>query len=52
MTPAEGLRERIKAQAKARGLQDGQMVEELLWLALSIVEGNSDGPDEVSRVRA
>jgi antitoxin (DNA-binding transcriptional repressor) of toxin-antitoxin stability system len=42
---SEGLRERIKAQAKARGLQDSQMVEDLLWLALSIVEGNADGPD-------
>jgi hypothetical protein len=35
---SEGLRERIKARAKARGLQDSQMVEELLWLALSLVE--------------
>jgi hypothetical protein len=42
MTPAEA----------ARGLQDSQMVEELLWLALSIVEGNTHGPNEVSRVRA
>jgi predicted DNA binding CopG/RHH family protein len=30
------LRERIKAMAAARGLQDSQLVEELLWLALSI----------------
>jgi hypothetical protein len=37
---SEGLRARIKAQAKARGLQDSQMVEELLWLALSVVEGS------------
>lgn len=29
---------RIKAHAKARGLQDSQMVEGLLWLALSLVE--------------
>jgi len=35
---SEGLRERIKARAKARGLQDSQMVEELLWLALAAVE--------------
>jgi DNA-binding CsgD family transcriptional regulator len=35
---SEGLRERIKVQAKARGLQDSQMVEELLWLALAVVE--------------
>jgi DNA-binding Lrp family transcriptional regulator len=35
---SEGLRERIKALAAARGLQDSQMVEELLWLALSVVE--------------
>jgi hypothetical protein len=34
---SEGLRERIKALASARGLQDSQMVEELLWLALSLV---------------
>jgi hypothetical protein len=33
---SEGLRERIKAMATARGLQDSQMVEELLWLALSM----------------
>jgi hypothetical protein len=32
------LRERIKAMAVARGLQDRQMVEELLWLALAMVE--------------
>ena len=32
------LRERIKAIAAARGLQDSQMVEELLWIALSVVE--------------
>jgi hypothetical protein len=38
---SEGLRERIKANAKARGLQDSQMVEELLWLALSLVEETS-----------
>ncbi len=35
---SERLRERIKAQAAARGLQDSQLVEELLWLALSMVE--------------
>jgi hypothetical protein len=35
---SEGLRERIKAMASARGLQDSQMVEELLWLALSHME--------------
>ena len=33
-----GLRTRIKALAASRGLQDSQMVEELLWLALSVVE--------------
>jgi len=33
---SEGLRERIKALAKARGLQDSQMVEELLWVALTL----------------
>jgi hypothetical protein len=32
------LRERIKALAATRGLQDSQMVEELLWLALTVVE--------------
>jgi hypothetical protein len=32
------LRERIKAMAAVRGLQDSQMVEELLWLALSVAE--------------
>jgi hypothetical protein len=32
----EGLRKRIKAMATARGLQDSQMVEELLWLALAM----------------
>jgi hypothetical protein len=32
------VRERIKAMATARGLQDSQMVEELLWLALSMVQ--------------
>jgi hypothetical protein len=35
---SEGVRERIKAMATARGLQDSQLVEELLWLGLSIVE--------------
>ena len=35
---SEGVRERIKAMATARGLQDSQMVEELLWLALSMVQ--------------
>jgi hypothetical protein len=38
---SEGLPERIKANTKARGLLDSQMVEELLWLALSMVEGES-----------
>jgi hypothetical protein len=32
---SERLRERIKAMAAARGLQDSQMVEELLWKALN-----------------
>ena len=36
----ERLRDRIKAIAAERGLQDSQMVEELLWLALSLVEEN------------
>jgi hypothetical protein len=35
------LRTGIKARAKARGLQDSQMVEELLWLALSVLEETS-----------
>jgi hypothetical protein len=35
---SEGLRDRIKARAKGRGLQDSQMVEELCWLALSMME--------------
>jgi predicted DNA binding CopG/RHH family protein len=40
---SEALRERIKAMAASRGLQDSQMVEELLWLALSMVkEGTHD----------
>jgi hypothetical protein len=37
------LRERIKAMAAARGRQDSQIVEELLWLALSMVEEDSGG---------
>jgi hypothetical protein len=40
------LRERIKALAAARGLQDSQMVEELLWLALAIMEESTDEPTE------
>jgi hypothetical protein len=35
---SERLRDQIKVMAAMRGLQDSQMVEELLWLALSIVE--------------
>jgi hypothetical protein len=35
---SERLRMCIKAKAEARGLQDGQMVEELLWLVLAVVE--------------
>jgi len=35
---SEGLRARIKAMAGSRGLQDSQMVEELLWLALAVIE--------------
>jgi hypothetical protein len=35
---SERLREQVKALAAARGLQDSQMVEELLWLALAMVE--------------
>jgi predicted DNA binding CopG/RHH family protein len=35
---SEGLRERIKAIASARGLQDSRMVEELLRLPLAMVE--------------
>jgi hypothetical protein len=35
---SEQLRTCIKAQAEARGLQDSQMVEELLWLALEALE--------------
>jgi hypothetical protein len=37
------LRERIKALAAMRGLQDSQMVEELLWRALAVV-GSPDEP--------
>jgi hypothetical protein len=37
------LRERIKAMAAARGLQDSQMVEELLWLALAVAEEDPAG---------
>jgi hypothetical protein len=40
---SEGVRARIKAMAASRGLQDSQMVEELLWLALSLVEASPDG---------
>lgn len=36
---SEEVRARIKAMATARGLQDSQLVEELLWLALAVVEG-------------
>jgi hypothetical protein len=35
---SEAVRERIKAIATARGLQDSQLVEELLWRALAVVE--------------
>jgi hypothetical protein len=35
---SEQLRTCIKVRAKARGLQDSQMVEELCWLALSMTE--------------
>ena len=38
---SEQLRTCIKAKAEARGLQDSQMVEELLWLALSVLEETS-----------
>jgi hypothetical protein len=38
----EGLRARIKALAATRRLQDSQIVEELLWLALSVVETSAD----------
>jgi hypothetical protein len=38
---SESLRAQIKARALARGLQDSQMVEELLWLALAV---NEDAP--------
>ena len=40
---SESLREQIKARAKARGLQDSQMIEELLWLALAVVEETGHG---------
>ncbi len=39
---SERLREQVKALAATRGLQDSQMVEELLWLALSMVEASPD----------
>jgi hypothetical protein len=38
---SEQLRTCIKAKAEARGLQDSQMVEELLWLALALMEEES-----------
>jgi hypothetical protein len=41
---SEQLRTCIKVKAEARGLQDGQMVEELLWLALAIMEESTDEP--------
>jgi hypothetical protein len=41
---SERLRERIKAIAAARGRQDNQMIEELLWLALSLMEESADEP--------
>jgi hypothetical protein len=41
---SEQLRTCIKAKAEARGLQDSQMVEELLWLALAIMEESTDEP--------
>jgi hypothetical protein len=37
---SEQLHTCIKARAEARELQDSQMVEELLWLALSVLEEN------------
>jgi hypothetical protein len=43
-----GLRDRIKARVKARGLQDREMVEELLWLALS---WDAEGSDRVEGLR-
>jgi hypothetical protein len=39
---SEGVRVRVKALAASRGLQDSQMVEELLWRALSMVEASPD----------
>ena len=35
---SERLRDHIKALAAAQGLQDSQMVEELLWRALATLE--------------
>jgi hypothetical protein len=35
---SEQLRTCIKAKSGARGLQDSQIVEELLWLALAAVD--------------
>jgi hypothetical protein len=35
---SEHLRACLKARAQARGLQDSQLVEELLWLALAVIE--------------
>jgi hypothetical protein len=35
---SERVRERVKTMAEARGLQDSQMVEELLWLALAALK--------------
>jgi hypothetical protein len=39
--PSEQLWDRIKVIAAERRLQDSQMVEELLWLALSLVDETS-----------
>jgi hypothetical protein len=38
---SERLRDRLKAMAAERGLQDSQLVEELLWLALALMEEES-----------
>jgi transposase len=42
--PRGGAYPRQKALAAERGLQDSQMVEELLWLALAIMEESPNEP--------
>jgi hypothetical protein len=41
------VRARVKALAETRGLQDSQMVEELLWRALAVEETHHGPPDGI-----